>query len=56
MKVTTSVTRWSESYMYYYKVIRSGSNLMHNYIIIRCTVLYCIVLYCIVLYCTVMRP
>ena len=51
MKVTTLVTRWSESYMYYYNAIRSGSNLLHNYIIIRC-----IVLYCIELNCTVMRP
>ena len=47
MKVTTSVTRWSESYMYYYKVNRSGSNLMHNYIIIICIVLYCIVPLCV---------
>ena len=32
MKVTTSVIRWSELYMSYYKVMRSGSNVMYNYI------------------------
>ena len=30
MKVNTSVTCWSELYMSYYKVMRSGSNVMHN--------------------------
>ena len=43
MKVTTPFTRWSELYISYYKVMRSGSNVMNTYTYHA-------------LYCTIMCP